>query len=91
MHSTLSFFFCRQNCATWKPPPVATCSAHTNKNYAGEMYTYDSRFLDFVGTVTVTSHFGYPSFQPVRVSLWVGAQMSPLVINGQAFELVEKL
>eukprot|EP00667_Euglena_gracilis_P007726 EG_transcript_7815 len=79
---TTRYFF---NSAGHYLSQAGTCSAHTNKNYAGEMYTYDSRFLDFVGTVTVTSHFGYPSFQPVRVSLWVGlafdsAKIDPVIL-----------
>eukprot|EP00667_Euglena_gracilis_P007398 EG_transcript_7469 len=51
---------------------AGTCAAHTFKSYASEVYAYNSRFLDYVGTVNVTSHFGYSNFQPARVSLWVG-------------------
>jgi len=51
---------------------AGSCSWFDFCNFACEVYNYDSRFLDYIGTWNITGKFGMESFEPLEVKVYLG-------------------
>jgi len=44
----------------------------TTCDFACEIYNYDSRFMDYLGTWTITAKRGFDTLEEVTVTAWAG-------------------
>jgi hypothetical protein len=48
------------------------CSWVSTCDFACEVYNYDSRFMDYLGTWTITAKRGFDTLEEVTVTAWAG-------------------